>query len=146
MKIERNTFFLSDLDPGSNFQQSRPYFSDQQISPDFVSDVLFEDQLTISNEEILFFNEDDPDTEEDESQIVSERLPPGIVVYLDPDFFQENLIDREGGPELLSNPLAPPLLWQEVPRACSALSRRSKRGQLKQEPRCPVFTKALWET
>ncbi|MBC2837980.1 DUF4270 domain-containing protein [Robiginitalea sp. SC105] len=103
LKIERNTFFLSDLDPGSNFQDSRPYFSDQQISPDFVSDVLFEDQLTISNEETLIFNEDDPDTEEDESLTLSERLPPGIVVYLDPDYFQENLIDKEGGPELLSN-------------------------------------------
>lgn len=103
LRVERSTFFLSDLDPESGFLEARPYYSDQQISPDFVSDLLFEDQLTISNEEILIFDEDDPDTEEDESQTVSERLAPGIVAYLDPVFFQENILDREGGPELLSN-------------------------------------------
>ena len=102
-RVERSTFFLSDLDPDSGFQEARPYFSDQQISPDFVSDLLFEGELTVSNEEILIFNEDDPDTEEDESLTLSERLPPGIVVYLDTQFFQENLLDKEGGPELLSN-------------------------------------------
>ena len=57
----------------------------------------------ISDEEYLFFREDDPDTEEDESPFVDERVQPGIHVELDPEYFQENFIDLEGSSELFSN-------------------------------------------
>lgn len=102
-KVERSTFFLRDLDPSSNFQEAQEYYSTQQFSPNFVSDVLFDGEVTISNEEYLFFEEDDPDTEEtDESLLVKTRLNPGIRVALDPQFFQENILDKEGQSELLS--------------------------------------------
>ncbi|MDM9631311.1 DUF4270 domain-containing protein [Robiginitalea aurantiaca] len=102
-KVSRSTYFLRDLDPDSGFQESEPYYSNQNLSEDFASDVLFEGVLEISDEEILIFQEDDPDTEEDESLIVEERIQPGIRVALDPDYFQENFIDLEGSSELLSN-------------------------------------------
>jgi hypothetical protein len=103
LKVERSTFFLRNLDPTTNFQEAQEYFSSQTFSPDFVSDVLFEGEITISNEEILFFQEDDPETEDvDESELVETRLNPGIRVPLDPEFFQENIIKKEGYPELLS--------------------------------------------
>ena len=103
IKVERSIFFLRDLDPNSNFEQAQEYFSNQQFSPTFVSDVLADTSIIASNEEYIFFNEDDPETEDvDESLIVDNRLNPGIRINLDADFFQENLIENEGGSELLS--------------------------------------------
>ena len=102
-KVERSTFFLRDLNPNSNFQEAQEYYSTQQFSPNFVSEVLADTTVTISNLEYLFFEEDDPDTEDtDESEVVDSRLDPGIRIKLDPDFFQENILDKEGSTELLS--------------------------------------------
>lgn len=102
LKIERSTFFLRDLDPNANFQQVQSYYSDDQFSPNFVSDVLFEDEVSISDREILIFDEDDPDTEIDESKLVETRLNPGIRVALDTTFFRDNFLNKEGDLELLS--------------------------------------------
>ena len=46
--------------------------------------------------------EDNPDTEADESTGEPTRIQPGIRVALDPDFFQKNILDKEGSTELLS--------------------------------------------
>ncbi|MBT8183967.1 MAG: DUF4270 family protein, partial [Eudoraea sp.] len=102
LKVERSTFFLRDLDPDTNFQEAQEYYSTQQFSPTFVSDVLFDGEVTIDNEQILVFKEDDPDTEEDESLESPDRFEPGIWVNLDTDFFQTNILDKEGQSELLS--------------------------------------------
>ena len=102
-KVSRSTYFLRDLNPDSGFQESEPYYSNQNLSEDFSSDILFEGILKISDEEYIFFQEDDPDTEQDESTLVDERVQPGIRVELDPEYFQENFIDLEGSSELLSN-------------------------------------------
>ncbi len=101
--VTRSTYFLRDLDPDSGFQQAEPYYSNQTFGPEFYGEELFDGVLEISDEEILIFDEDDPDTEEDESLLVAERIQPGIRVALDPDFFQQNLLDKEGDPELLSD-------------------------------------------
>ncbi len=102
LKVERSTYFLRDLDPDANFQESQEYYSSQEFSPAFVSDVLFEGDVTISDEQTLILSEDDPDTEEDESLENPQIVEPGISVTLDPEFFQTNLLDKEGKPELLS--------------------------------------------
>ncbi len=102
LKVERSTFYLRDLDPGAGFLEAQEYFSDQQFSPAFVSDVLYDGPVTITDEETIFFKEDDPDTETDESLEVDQRFQPGILVPLDINFFQQNLIDKEGESELLS--------------------------------------------
>lgn len=102
-KVERSTFFLRDLDPNSNFQEAQEYYSTQQFSPNFVNEVLADTTVTISNLEYLFFEEDDPDTEDtDESEVVEERLNPGVRIRLNPEFFQENILDKEGSVELQS--------------------------------------------
>ena len=102
LKVERSTFYLRDLDPDTNFEEAEEFFSTQQFSPTFVDEVLFDDEVTISDEQILVFQEDDPDTEEDESLEAPDRFEPGIWVNLDPDFFQQNILDKEGESELLS--------------------------------------------
>lgn len=102
LKVERSTFFLRDLDPDAGFLESQEYYSSQVFSPEFVSDVLFDGEVLISDEEILIPAEDDPETEADESEGEPDRIQPGIRVVLDSDFFQENILDKEGSVELLS--------------------------------------------
>ncbi|MCK0161427.1 DUF4270 domain-containing protein [Allomuricauda sp. F6463D] len=101
--VSRSNYFLRDLDPNSNFEEAQDYFSNQDISA-FIGETLFDGEVTIDNEEMLFReNEDDPDTEDvDESTEISTRLSPGIRVALNPEFFQENILDKEGQSELLS--------------------------------------------
>ncbi|MET7028525.1 DUF4270 domain-containing protein [Sediminicola luteus] len=103
LKVARSTYFLRDLDPNTNFQQAQEYYSSQQFSPSYVSDVLFDGEVTIDDKEILSFKEDDPDTAEiDESKEVATRLAPGIRVPLSSTFFQQNILDKEGASELLN--------------------------------------------
>ncbi len=102
-KVERSTFFLRDLDPNSNFLEAQEYFSSQEFAPSFVSDVLFEGPVQITDEQTLIFSEDDPETEEDESLNSPEVIEPGIRVPLDLAFFQANIMDKEGMSELISN-------------------------------------------
>ena len=101
--VARSTYYLRDLDPNAGFLEVEPYYSNQAFGPEFTGEELFDGVLEISDEEILIFEEDDPETEIDESLLVDERIQPGIRVALDPDFFQENFLDREGSAELLSN-------------------------------------------
>ena len=101
-KVERSTYFLRDLDPDAGFLESQEYYSTQEFSPDFVSDILFDGEVIISDEEILVPAEDDPGTEADESLNEPTRIQPGIQVALDPTFFQDNILDKEGDTELLS--------------------------------------------
>lgn len=107
LKVERSTFFLRDLDPNSNFQESQAYFSSQQFSPNFVSEVLYDSEvsgeLMVSDKQILVPQEDNPDTEDVDESLTFEKLNPGIRVPLDSQFFQENILDKEGSSELFTS-------------------------------------------
>ena len=103
LKVEQSTYFLRDYDPETNFEESQAYYSNQTDITDYVGSLLYEGEVTISDTEMIFFNEeDDPDTEEDEREAVDFRLNPGIRVPLNNEFFQQNVIDKEGQPELSS--------------------------------------------
>jgi|GEM_PF-103671 len=103
LKVERSTFFLRDLDPNASFQEAQQYYSNQVFSPDFVTgDPLFQGEVEIIDEEILIQNEDDESTEDVDEAQTNTKLPPGIRVALDNDFFQENILDKEGSSELIS--------------------------------------------
>lgn len=102
-KVQSSTYFLRDLDPNTGFLEAQEYFSTQSFSPEFVGEVLADTTLTISNMDEVIFEEDDPDTDDvDESETVADRILPGIRVELDKDFFQENILDKEGSSELLN--------------------------------------------
>src|SRR6056297_1482273 len=106
LKVEENTFFLRDLDPNTNFQEAQAYFSSQEFSPNFVSDVLYDSdisgELFIDDKEILIAREDNETTEDVDESLSFRKLPPGIRVPLDNEFFQDNLLDMEGSTELFS--------------------------------------------
>ncbi len=103
LTVSESEFFLRDFDPQSNFTEQQEYFNTQRFDQDFLGDLLYQtDTLeTISNLEYVFDNEDDPDTEENEALSVT-KADPGIRVVLSAEFFQENLIDKEGSSELRS--------------------------------------------
>ena len=103
LKVKRLDYFLRDLDPATDFIETQEYFSDQSFDPSFTSEVLYDGPATISDKEFLFYSEDDPDTPDvDESLELSNRLNPGIRVPLDKEFFQRNIIDKEGSYDLIS--------------------------------------------
>ncbi len=107
LKVQRSTFFLRDLDPNTNFQESQEYYSNQRFSPEFVTNSLLADgaestEVVIDDYEILLPRQDDPETTDvDESELFT-KVNPGIRVELDSTFFAENILQKEGGLELLS--------------------------------------------
>jgi hypothetical protein len=102
LKVERSTFFLRDLDPNANFQEAQSYYSSQEFSPAFVSDILFNGPVEFSNKEILLPREDDPETPDIDESNSNTKIAPGIRIPLDTEFFQNNILDKEGSAELLS--------------------------------------------
>ena len=106
LKVEQSTFFLRDLDPNTNFQEAQAYFSSQEFSPNFVSDVLYDSEISgdllIDNKEILISQEDNETTTDIDESLTFQKRPPGIRVSLDKQFFQDNILDMEGSTELFS--------------------------------------------
>ncbi|TDS12704.1 uncharacterized protein DUF4270 [Maribacter caenipelagi] len=103
LKVERSTFFLRDLDPNASFQEAQEYYSNQVFSPDFVTgEPLYDGVVEIIDEEILIQNEDDESTEDTDESETFTKLQPGIRVALDNEFFQTNILDKEGDSELVS--------------------------------------------
>jgi hypothetical protein len=106
LKVEQSTYFLRDLDPNTNFQESQAYFSTQEFSPNFVSDVLYDSgesgELFIDDKEILLSQEDNETTDDVDESLIFGKLNPGIRVPLDKDFFQEYILNKEGSSDLFS--------------------------------------------
>jgi hypothetical protein len=101
LKVSELDYFLRPFDPDDNFESYQKYFSSNNIPDNFSGTVLFDQEVEINSNELVFFNEDDPDTEEDdESETVKERLTPRIRVPLDKDFFQSKIVDKEDSDEL----------------------------------------------
>jgi len=105
LQVHELTYYLNDYDPLTNFQSSQIYYSNRDYySEGFVGATLFDGRIKLNFDEIRFYyNEDDPDTPEiDETTQVENRLTPRLRIPLDPNFFQEKLIDLEGTESLLS--------------------------------------------
>lgn len=106
LKVERSTFFLRNLDPNTNFQEAQAYFSSQEFAPNFVSDVLYDSEVSgdlfIDDKQILISREDNETTDDVNESLSFRKLEPGIRVPLNKQFFQDNLLNMEGSSELFS--------------------------------------------
>lgn len=100
ISLYESNYFLRDYDPSTNFEEPQRYYADQDyIFDDWLgAEIGMLEDFTPSAEEIVI-TEDDPATEEDETQ----KIPPGLRLELPIEFFQEKIIDHEGEPELLNN-------------------------------------------
>ncbi len=103
LNLQRSTYFLRDLDPNTNFQEAQEYYSDQDFSGFLAEKISMDTEInTISEKQILLPKKDDPKTENvNESQQVT-GIDPGIRVQLDKEFFQKNILDKEGSSELMT--------------------------------------------
>ena len=105
LQVHELTYYLNDYDPLTNFQSSQIYYSNRDYYTEgFVGATLFDGRIKLNFDEIRFYyNEDDPDTPDiDETTQVENRLTPRLRIPLNPNFFQEKLIDLEGTESLLS--------------------------------------------
>lgn len=101
--VKKLDYYLRNLDPNDNFLSNQKYFSSQSFDPAYTSDVLFDGEVAVSEEEFLFFKEDDPDTTDvDESTEIDYRQAPGLRVNLTPEFFDQYLLNQEGSENLVS--------------------------------------------
>ena len=101
LKVSELDYFLRPFDPENNFETYQKYYSSNSIPDNFSGTVLFDEEIEINSKELVFYKEDDPETEDDdESEIVKERLTPRIRVSLDKDFFQSKILDKEGSDDL----------------------------------------------
>jgi hypothetical protein len=101
LKVSELDYFLRPYDPDSNFEKYQKYYSNNKLPENFSGFTLFDKEIKIDSNELVFYNEDDPETEDDdESEEVKERLSPRIRVELDHDFFQTKILDKEGSQEI----------------------------------------------
>ena len=97
LKVNELDYYLRPFDPEDNFESYQKYYSNNIIPDNFSGTVLFDEEVEINSNELVFYNEDDPETEEDdESETVKERLTPRIRVALDNSFFQSKILNNEG--------------------------------------------------
>ena len=97
LKVSELEYFLRPFDPEDNFESYQKYYSNNIIPDNFSGTVLVDEEVEIKSTELVFYNEDDPETEEDdESETVKERLTPRIRVALDNSFFQSKILNNEG--------------------------------------------------
>ena len=103
IKIEELDYYLRDYDPTNNFESFQKYYSDDHFIKNFSKETLFDDYIEIDTNEIVIYNEDDPNTNDvDESTTVKERLSPRLKIPLDNAFFQDKILNKEGSVDLLN--------------------------------------------
>lgn len=107
----RSNFFLNDLDPATNFEDPEIYFSND--IPNFQGvegDLLFQlNDFAPQTDEIILttvtFDEDGAPILDEEGNIVkelSERISPALRLSLDVNYWNTNIIQREGEDVLLN--------------------------------------------
>lgn len=100
MKIEvfESKYFLREMDPSSNFENSQPYYSDQSS--------LFEDHLGEKLAELTSFVPKAIPIRYVTGEGIDmkvEEWEPGVYMDLPTDFFEEKILNKEGDSELVSN-------------------------------------------
>ncbi|WP_405575012.1 DUF4270 domain-containing protein [Winogradskyella sp. Asnod2-B02-A] len=122
LRIFENNYFIRDFDPFGDVNESQAYYSNKTGSsaaesfsaalegeeliliPDFQTSYdngATNNEISITDDVYVLEEADDEDDEDTDPQ-VTERIAPGIRVKLDPTFWQNKIIDKEGD-AVLSN-------------------------------------------
>ena len=106
LKVFELKYFLSKYDPAVEFQKESKFYSNTDyFEKGFYGEILHDDFYQLNFDELRFnYEEDDPNTEDiDERETVETRLTPRIRVPLNKAFFQEKILDQEGGSVFLND-------------------------------------------
>ena len=106
LKVFELKYFLSKYDPAVEFQKESKFYSNTDyFEKGFYGEILHDDFYQLNFDELRFnYKEDDPNTEDiDERETVETRLTPRIRVPLNKAFFQEKILDQEGGSVFLND-------------------------------------------
>jgi hypothetical protein len=100
LTVSRSNFFLNNFDPEDDFITAQKYYSDQGplFESNLVGDPLYTNENFIpSKEEVVYseFNE--------QNELDTVRVTPRLRANLPIQFFQENIIDKQGSSELSNN-------------------------------------------
>jgi len=100
LTISRSNFFLNNFDPEADFASAQKYYSNQGpvFENSLVGSPLYSNESFFpSNAEVVYgeFN--------DENELDTIFDAPRLRVNLPVQFFQENIIDKEGSSELFNN-------------------------------------------
>jgi hypothetical protein len=100
LSVARSGFFLNDFDPEANFENRQRYFSDQGDTFEnlLIGDPLYENESFVpSNAEVSY-------RETNQTGVLDTvNKGPRLRVHLPLEFFQENILDKEGSSELFNN-------------------------------------------
>ncbi len=95
LSIFPSNYFLREYDPNSGFEEFQNYYTNQGSTFEgFLGTELASVENFIPTKNGYILNED---TDKEE------KIAPGLRVKLPVEFFQENIIDKEGSPELRNN-------------------------------------------
>ncbi|OAB80040.1 DUF4270 domain-containing protein [Cochleicola gelatinilyticus] len=95
ISLYESTYFLRDLDPTTNFEDTQEYYSDQgNLFENFQGELIGEIIDFVPSDEGFVINEGDEEEEE--------TLSPGIRVDLPLEFFQQKILDAGGTQDLIS--------------------------------------------
>lgn len=123
LRLFESNHFIRDFDPNGEFDDNQSYFSNKMASDsETISDAVLEGEelaflsgegtsypsnvsgdnvITISDEGFILTEPDNEDDDDTDPQVLL-REPPGIRLKLDPTYWQNKIIDKEGEPELSS--------------------------------------------
>ncbi|MEP5256232.1 MAG: DUF4270 domain-containing protein [Winogradskyella arenosi] len=121
LRIFENNYFIRDFDPSASFSEGQAYYSNKSASPtEPISTTVLEGEeltflaapqtshTTLGNtisisEDVFVLESENPDADEDDTETtLTERIAPAIRVKLDPTFWKNKIIDKEGD-AVLSN-------------------------------------------
>lgn len=100
LKISRSNFFLNDFNPEANFETRQKYYSDQGplFKSNLVGDPIYVNEGFIpSAKEVVYLEENST------GEIDTIRKSPRLRVNLPVQFFQENILEKQGSIELSNN-------------------------------------------
>ncbi|MBI6117202.1 DUF4270 domain-containing protein [Salegentibacter maritimus] len=100
ISIQESNYYLRDLDPDADFQDSQRYYSDDQdlFEQNLTGEVIYEnDNFLPSNQAIVSYEEND---QGEQDTIAS---GPALRIKLPTAYFQEKIIENEGSGVLSNN-------------------------------------------
>jgi len=97
LEIYESNYFLRNFRPNSDTNESQNYYSNQATDVDMINDSQLESQLIFSDDNFIP-NESQIALEED-GEVIS-RLAPSLRIELNPQFWIDKIMAKEGEPEL----------------------------------------------